>query len=260
MINFKCEFDSRILNTRVPVEVYLPYEVNMMKDVKDYKENFTFQPFKTVYLLHGAWDGGSQWVENTSALRLAQKAGFALVIPSVGNSFYANGKDGMRWEDFILEELIGFVRGIFPLSDKKEDNYVCGVSMGGYGALKAVFKRPEIFSKCAIMSPVVDIAWSSRVIRKIGVNTDQTLGRWKEQKGSEYDLVKILEDAQGTYDQFADILVLIGDLDYMIENNRVFHNYLEEKKVAHKYMEYEGMHDWQFWDEHLKECMDFFME
>ncbi len=257
MISFKCEFDSRILNTRVPVEVYLPHEVNMMKDVKDYKEHFSFAPFQTVYFFHGAWDNGHQWVENTSILRLCQKANLAAVIPSVGNSFYANGKDGQRWEDFVFHELMGFVRGIFPLSDKKEHNYACGASMGGYGVLKTVFQRPEIFSRCVLLSPVVDISWSARIIHKLGVNTDYTLGKWKELPGSEYDLVKMLEDAEDRIPEFADLLFLVGSQDYMIDTNRKFQKLLDEKQVSRKYLEYEGMHDWQFWDEHIKECIDF---
>lgn len=257
MINFKCEFDSKILNTRVPVEVYLPYEVDRMTEEKNYRNVFSFSPFPTVYFLHGAWDNGSQWIENTGILRLCQQAGFAAVIPSVGNSFYANGRDGLQWEDFFFEELLGFVRAIFPLSDKKEDNFACGVSMGGYGVFKAVFKHPEVFSRCACLSPVVDIAWATRLVRKIGMNTDYTLGNWKELKGSEYDLVKILSDAQENSDQFAKILTIIGTGDYMMEANRSFHQILEEMKIPHKYIEYEGKHDWQFWDEHMKECIDF---
>ncbi len=37
---------------------------------------------------------------------------------------------GHQYFTFVSEELPKFVRAIFPLSDKREDNFVAGMSMG----------------------------------------------------------------------------------------------------------------------------------
>lgn len=257
MITLHCDFQSVILATRVKVHVYLPNVVTFTDEVMDFQKHYSFPPFKTLYLLHGAWDSADQWVENTSVIRLAEEAGIALVIPSVGNSFYANTLSGLRYEEYFMDELIGFARGLFPLSDQREDNFIAGVSMGGYGALKTVFKRPDLFSKCAVMSAVVDISYSARIIRTIGVETDHLLGKWKELKGSEFDLVTMLEAMDGRCEELPELLLLDSSEDYLRDTNAAFHNLLTEKKIPHTYREYPGLHDWKFWDEHIGECISF---
>ncbi len=260
MINITCDFQSCILATRVKVHVYLPNVVVFTDEVVDYKKHYSFAPFKTLYLLHGAWDSAEQWVENTSALRLAEEANLALVIPSVGNTFYANTLYGVNYEDYFLKELIGFAQGMFPLSDRREDNYIAGVSMGGYGALKTVFQRPDLFSRCAVMSAVVDLSYSARIIRTIGVETDHTIGKWKELKGSRYDLVPMLEKFDGRGNELPELLMIDSTEDYLRETNEAFDRLLTEKGIKHTYKEYPGLHDWKFWDEHLKECIDFLVQ
>lgn len=260
MIHIQCDFQSVILATRVQVKVCLPNVVNFGEEITDFKEHYSFRPFKTLYLLHGAWDSAEQWVENTSALRLAEEAGLALVLPSVGNTFYANTLSGLRYEDFFMQELMGFVQGIFPLSSKREENFICGVSMGGYGSLKTVFKAPRLFSKCAVMSSVVNVSYSARIIRTIGVETDHLLGKWKELKGSEYDLLTMLRELKGRYAELPELLLIDSTEDYLRETNLEFHEFLEKEEIPHTYKEYPGMHDWKFWDEHLAECIAFFAE
>lgn len=257
MISLHCDFQSYVLATRVHVDVYLPNIIEFTDSVEDYRKQYTFEPFKTLFLLHGAWDSGQQWVENTSVIRMAEEAGIALVLPSVGNTFYANTKYGVRYEEYFMDELIGFARGLFPLSDKREENFICGVSMGGYGALKTIFKRPDLFSKCAVMSAVVDLSYSARIIRAIGVETDNTIGKWKELKGSEYDLVPMIEALDGRYEELPEIFMIESREDYLRETNEAFHQLLKDKGIRHSYKDYPGMHEWKFWDEHMEECMEF---
>lgn len=255
MISIHCEFDSQILKTRVPVDVYLPDKMDYMKPPEDPKEHYKFAPFKTLYALHGAWDSAKQWVEETSILRYAQDKNLAVVMPSVGNSFYANTLYAMRYEDFFSEEVTGFARGLFPLSDKREDNYIIGTSMGGYGALKAAIKT-GMFSKAVLMSPVVDIAYSARLLKNLGLNTDETIGKWKTLKGSELDIITMLDNLDGDYSKVPEIFMLGGTQDYLIDTNRSFAGEFTDRGIKNTYVEYEGAHEWAFWDAHLKECMD----
>lgn len=260
MIRIHCDFQSLILATRVSVEVFLPNVISFTDEVSDYKAHYSFAPFKTLYLLHGAWDSGPQWIENTSVMRMAEEQQIALVLPSVGNSFYANTQTGIRYEDFFMEEVLGFVRALFPLSEKREENFIAGVSMGGYGALKTSFLKPELFSKCFVMSSVVDISYSTRIIRALGVETDHALGTWRELKGSAYDLKTILGKYEGHYEALPELFIIESTEDYLTESNRAFHAYLEEEGIPHTYREYPGIHEWKFWDEHLAECMEFLKE
>ena len=255
MISIHCKFDSQILRTRVPLDIYLPDKMDYMAQPVPPEERYRFAPFKTLYALHGAWDDASQWIEQTSILRLAQDKGLAVVIPSVGNSFYADTLCGLDYEAFLEHEVTGFARGIFPLSDKREDNYVIGVSMGGYGALKTAI-RTGMFSKAALLSPVVDISYSARLLKNLGLNTDQTVGKWKEIKGSGRDILKMLDDLKGDYSNLPEIYMICGSEDYLTQTNRDYAKEFEKRNIKATYKEYPGIHEWAFWDEHLKEVME----
>ena len=260
MISFDCNFESGILRTRVNVKVYLPSRDNFMNPVSDYKERYTFEPFKTIFLLHGMMDSGAQWVENTNVVRLAQDAGMALVIPSCGNNFYINTVYGANYSDFITQELMGFVRALFPLSEKREDNFLWGMSMGGYGALRFGLSYPEMFSKVISMSPTSDIEFSARFAGAMGVLPDYILGDWKKLTGSDLDLKVIAQKAAGSGTKLPKILVIIADQDHMVRDNEEFMNKLDELKIDNEFRTYPGEHTWRFWDEHVKECLDWLNE
>ena len=76
------------------------------------------------------------WLRHTNIEEFAEKAGLAVVMPSGQNGFYTNAKYGLNYFDFITKELPLFVQKYFPVSTKREDTYIAGPSMGGYGAAK----------------------------------------------------------------------------------------------------------------------------
>ena len=47
-----------------------------------------------------------------------------------------------------------------------------------------------------------------------------------------------------------EIFMACGTEDFLLENNRDFHRFLEDRKVPHHYYESKGGHDTQFWDEY----------
>ena len=256
MISIDCSFESIILKTQVNVRIYLPNPENFMHVVTDFRERYTFRPFKTLFLLHGLMDSAQQWVENTSITRLAQEKDIALVIPSCGNNFYVNTVYGPAYSDFLSQELIGFVRGLFPLSDKREDNYIWGISMGGYGALRQGFVNPELFSKVIAMSPTSDIEFTARFAYAMGVNTDYVIGPWKELAGSELDLWTMAERASSHPQDYPEMLFIIADEDHMVRDNTQFRDLLVRDHFRTEFRTYPGDHTWGFWDRHVKECVD----
>lgn len=90
----------------------------------------------TLYLLHGLSDDHTIWLRRTSIERYVASMGLAVVMPAVHRSFYTDMDKGYRYWTFISEELPALARSFFPLSDKREDNFAAGLSMGGYGAFK----------------------------------------------------------------------------------------------------------------------------
>ena len=62
--------------------------------------------------------------------------GLALVVVTGDRSFYVDKPEwGDNYGKFIGEELVEITRSLLPLSRKKEDTFIGGISMGGFGAL-----------------------------------------------------------------------------------------------------------------------------
>ena len=110
-----------------------------------------------LYLLHGLSDDDTIWLRRTSIERYAAPLGLAVVMPQVARSFYTDEAHGNRYWTFLSEELPQLARSFFHLSDRREDTFVAGLSMGGYGALKWALHRPGRFAAAASLSGALDL-------------------------------------------------------------------------------------------------------
>ena len=90
--------------------------------------------YKTLYLLHGAGGDHSSWLINSRVADYAEHKNIAIVMPSADNKCYVNNRHGKDYSDYITKELIDKCEAWFSLSQNKEDRYIAGMSMGGYGA------------------------------------------------------------------------------------------------------------------------------
>ena len=127
MALMQMEFKSETLKRTVSMNVILPIE--------------RFRgPFPTLYLLHGLTDNYNGWLSYTRIRLWAEESGLAVVMPSGENSFYMDilVKDGCLGDfgEYIGRELVNVTREIFPLSHRREDTFLAGLSMGGFGACR----------------------------------------------------------------------------------------------------------------------------
>ena len=114
-------------------------------------------PYKTLYMLHGYSGEGMVLATYLSLRKHSELKGIAIVLPDGYNSFYIDHPErDENYSRFIGEELVAITRRMFPLSDKREDTFIGGISMGGYGSLYNGAKYHETFSKVMAMSPAVD--------------------------------------------------------------------------------------------------------
>ena len=143
MALMQMEFKSETLKRTVSMNVILPIE--------------RFRgPFPTLYLLHGLTDNYNGWLSYTRIRLWAEESGLAVVMPSGENSFYMDipVKDGCLGDfgEYIGREPVNVTREIFPLSPRREDTFLAGLSMGGFGACRNGLKYCETFGKVAILS------------------------------------------------------------------------------------------------------------
>ena len=155
MALLRCDFFSEVLEVGTSMTVLLPQAGETQVGVDLAAPG---GPPPVLYLLHGLSDDATGWQRFTSIDRYAAEAGIAVVMPQVGRSFYADEPDGHRYWTFLSEELPGIVGSFFAVSHRREDTFVAGLSMGGYGALKWALHQPERFAAAASLSGALDVA------------------------------------------------------------------------------------------------------
>jgi S-formylglutathione hydrolase FrmB len=157
MAHITCDFFSDSLEVGTTMTVLLPQATESQIGVSGGASDAERSGFPVLYLLHGLSDDHSAWTRYTSIERYAADRGLAVVMPAVHRSFYADEAQGHRYWTFVSEELPRVVESFFRISPRREDTFVAGLSMGGYGALKLALSQPERFAAAASLSGAVDV-------------------------------------------------------------------------------------------------------
>ena len=147
-------FYSRTLERETQMDVILPEAAKKLIGM----EGVATRQCKTLYLLHGMSDDQTVWQRRTSIERYAAAYGLAVVMPTTDLGWYTDMYRGDKYFAFITRELPAVCRDLFPMmSPRREDTYVAGLSMGGYGALKCALRAGDVFSRGASLSGAADI-------------------------------------------------------------------------------------------------------
>ena len=215
------------------------------------------QEMRTVFLLHGYTGKGDNWIQED----LIEKYHFAVVCPTGENGFWLNGlSTGHAWQSFVGEELVSFVRRTFGLAMHRESTYVCGLSMGGFGALHTALAYPEVFGKAIALSSALihkEVAAMKPGQSNPVANYEyyrECFGEPEKLMASENapeTLVKKILASQGAL-PMPEIYMACGTEDFLLQPNREMHDFLESQSVAHTYLEWPGNHDMKFWHEGLR--------
>jgi S-formylglutathione hydrolase FrmB len=200
--------------------------------------------FPTLFLLHGLSDDETIWLRRTSIERYVAPLGLAVVMPNVHKSFYANMAHGLRYWDFVSEELPKIARSFFPLSARAEDTYVAGLSMGGYGALRLGLSLPDRFSHVASLSGLTDVMCDRL---DWGPGELETVFGTKERATSpEHDLFAKAEALAPS--RRPRIYQCCGTDDFLYGCNVRFRDTLRRLGYDLTYEEGPGDHEWGYWD------------
>lgn len=220
-------------------------------------------PLKALYLLHGYSGNHTDWLHFSRIRELSDKYKIAVFMPSGENNFYLDDEDkGQLYGEFLGKELVDFTRLMFPLSANREDTFIGGLSMGGYGAIRNGLKYAERFGRIIALS-------SALITYKIaglapGYQDDiadynyykRVFGDLDRLHGSDKDLEALGKQLKEKGTSFPDIYMACGTEDFLLDVNRRFHDYLNQEGIPHFYKESAGTHDWNFWNEYIGPAME----
>jgi len=217
-------------------------------------------PFKTLYLLHGFMGNCNDWLHGSLIEEMSMQFGIAVVMPDGVNGFYVDQPNsGIRGSEFIGRELVDVTRLAFPLSDKREDTLIAGLSMGGYGALYNSLRHSDVFGHAIALSAPIKIIRSESEHEPKDIGFKQTLGYFEALHG---DLAGVEETdrnialhAKRALDSgrpITDLYIACGYNDSLVPENRLLHEELRDIGFPHTYEEGPGTHEWAFWNEYLR--------
>ena len=248
---------SRALFRTVPVNVVLPAD-RVSVDGGGYAMK-PGQRFKTLVLLHGLLGNYTDWVSGTRIQRWAEARNLAVIMPSGDNSFYIDSliPNNNRYGEFIGRELLQVMRNMFPLSPRREDTFIAGLSMGGYGAIRNGMKYAENYSHIAGLSSALE-ELKPGFVPLAGENA--VFGDPEAARSTDLDHLVAYEalKARVAAGEVAmpRFYLACGTQDHLIEATRAFRDRLVKDGVSVTYDQEDRGHDWDFWDSQILKVLD----
>ena len=247
---------STILKSEREFAIYLP---------PDYETSQRSYP--VLYLLHGAGDDQTGWIQFGEVLQIADKTikegkatPMIIIMPDAktGRRGYFNDIKGeWRYEDFFFEELIPYVEKTYRIKNEKRYRAVAGLSMGGGGSFMYALHHPEMFSSAcplsAYIGPLSVEEFKNRLLRNNESYADSVIQVYYEQHSALFLINNITNEQVNAVRWFIDC----GDDDFLYEGNSLVHIAMRKKEIPHEFRIRDGGHSWTYWRESLPAVLEF---
>lgn len=253
---------SDALQRSITYHMYIPNDTAPAMKTEQYN-----RPPKVLYLLIGYSGSSLDWITGSLIHEIALQNNVAVVMVSGENSFYLNQKGtGRAYEDFAGKEIVEYIGKTYRLSTRREDTWIGGVSMGGFGAIHTGLRYPGTFGKILALSSALIVHDIEN--QKPGFQNDMAdydyyrsvfgpLDALEDSVNNPEYLVKELQKSGAT---LPDIYMACGTEDFLLQQNRSFRDFLKQQNVAVRYEESPGIHDWKFWNEYLAKAVHWAVE
>lgn len=246
---------SEILKSDRKYAIYLPPDYNTSQ-----------RSYPVLYLLHGAGDDQTGWVQFGEIAHITDKAinegkatSMIVVMPdaNTGKRGYFNDLEGTwRYEDFFFEELIPHVEKTYRIKSEKRYRAIGGLSMGGGGSFMYALHRPDMFSSaCPLSAYVGELsldAFKQRFAGNSKMNAEQIKAYYE--KHNAISLINNLPDKEKNAVRW---FIDCGDDDFLYEGNSLAHIAMMKKGISHEYRVRDGGHSWTYWRESLPVVLSF---
>lgn len=239
-------FASSVLEVQASMNVILPEAALDAKDAR---------PYPTLYLLHGLYGDHTDWLRRTNIERYVANMNLAVIMPAVGRSFYTNQVNGYNYWTFISEEVPRKAEEFFHLSNKREDRFAAGLSMGGYGAFKLGLSCPHRFAAVGSLSGAVNMGGLANRIDEAPTmrkkEFEDIFGDIAALPGSQNDLLHLASNVKNC----PQLYMACGTEDFLYQDNLTFKAHAEKLGLPLTYSEQSGTHEWGYWDKTIQDVL-----
>jgi len=248
---------SEILDSERKYAIYLP---------PDYDRSHRSYPI--LYLLHGAGDDQTGWVQFGEVLHIADEAikegkatPMIIVMPDADTGqrgYFNNVKGNWNYEDFFFEEFMPYIESNYRVRGEKRYRAVAGLSMGGGGTFMYALHHPELFSSaCPLSASTGPVSMDDvdRYLRWMNAEdaTDKQKREYFEQYSALHQMENLPEDDLKSVRWYIDC----GDDDFLYEGNSLVHIAMRKREIPHEFRIRDGGHTWTYWRESLPTVLSF---
>ena len=247
---------SEILKSERKYAIYLP---------PDYETSQRSYP--VLYLLHGAGDDHTGWVQFGEVLYIADKAinkgkatPMIIVMPDAqtGQLGYFNDINGKwNYEDFFFKEFMPHIEKKYRIKSEKRYRAIAGLSMGGGGSFMYALHHPELFSSAcplsAYIGPQSIQELKDRFARNKTIYNEVDIQNYFEN----HNALSLIENNNKEHTSSVRWFIDCGDDDFLYEGNSLIHIALRKKEVPHEFRIRNGGHNWTYWRESLPNVLEF---
>ena len=232
------EFYSEKLEMKTRINVILPEHVDKNGQV--------------LLLLHGLGDDENTWLEQTRIVSYASKSNTTIIMPRVDRSYYTSIIGGPSYFEYISQEILQRCQDWFNISNKKNETFVAGISMGGFGALKTGLTNPTMFKQIFVMSAMPDIIENWRDNSKRDKWYRSLFGTPEQVQQSINDIAYLVAKQDDTAPE---IWQLCGRNDPFYNMNVSLDQQIRKRGLKHQFVEVAGGHEWSVWDKAIKQVL-----
>lgn len=250
---------SKILKSERKFAIYLP---------PDYETSQRSYP--VLYLLHGAGDDQTGWVQFGEVLHIADKAikdGTAtpmiIVMPDAKTGqmgYFNNIKGDWRYEDFFFEEFMPYVEKTYRIKSEKRYRAVAGLSMGGGGSFMYALHHPELFSSACPLSAYVGPLTTEDVKTFLSRTNQTATDEQIETYFKRHNAINLVNDIKDDQKKAVRWYIDCGDDDFLYEGNSLIHIAMKKKEIPHEFRIRDGGHTWTYWRTSLPDVLRFVSE
>jgi enterochelin esterase-like enzyme len=248
---------SRILKMERKYAIYLPPDYDTSE-----------RSYPVLYLLHGAGDDQTGWIQFGEVLTIADEAiksgnatAMIIVMPdanTVKRGYVNDIKNEWKYEDFFFQEFMPFIEKKYRIKAEKRYRAIAGLSMGGEGTFIYALHHPELFSSACPLSAATgpgkidDFRTNKRWA--VPENTSETE---KEEYINRYSVLKLLENMPEEQKKSVRWYIDCGDDDFLYEGNSMAHIIMRNNKIPHEFRIRDGVHSWTYWRASLPVVLNF---
>jgi enterochelin esterase-like enzyme len=223
--------------------------------------------YPVLYLLHGAGDDQSGWIQFGEVMHITDKAikegkatPMVIIMPdaNTGHRGYFNDITGKwRYEDFFFNELMPYVEDKYRIRTEKRYRAIAGLSMGGGGTFMYALRRPELFSSACPLSAYTGPLSLQEAKQRFAGNNEEVAADVLNEYYENHNAISLINNWPDSNKKAVRWYIDCGDDDFLFEGNSLVHIAMKKNGIPHEFRIRNGGHSWTYWRESLPEVLQF---